>query len=946
MAVTGTTQNRRKQLAIQATVFILMLVAFHISTFYNYLLFHTLAEMFAVVIACSIFMVTWNARRFFKEKPFFTFMGIAYLFVGILDLIHTMTYKGINILPGLDSNIPTQLWISARYLESLSLLGAFYLFKSRIKAPIYLVGFSGVTAFILLSIFVWQIFPDCYLDHAGGLTPFKKSSEYIICVILGLALLALYHDRDRFDSLLFNWLQASIILTIASEFLFTTYIGVYGQANMLGHYFKIISYYCLYKALIETGLSRPYSTLFNDLANSKESYQALFSNMIDGFARHRVILDKNGTPVDYEFLETNCAFEKLTGFKNVAGKRITQLMPDINRDSVNWIEIFGKVATTGNPVRIEGRSAQLKKWFSVNAYCVKHGEFVTIFEDITEKKQALDTLSVQRGWLKTTLKSIGDGVISTDENRRISFINPAAEKLTGWPRADALGKPIEKIFFMDIESRDGACTQRQNRDIPENIPIPVACKGMLVRRDNTRIPVEETISRLENEKKEATGLVLVFRDISVQKEYQKKLEETNERLEGKIEQRTRSLHQTIKRLEKEIERRLAAETRYHNAHQEVLARADQLRALAGKLTMAEQAERRRVAKVLHDGIQQYMAAAKLHLSGLERQIQDPQLCDAAQKIEETIGTCIQMARSLSADLSPPALYRGGLVSGLRWLAGRMQERHQFHMAFASQISDISLSEDIVLLVFESVRELLFNAVKYAGTSEAKVTLTAKGEEHICLSVQDEGEGFDPAGITISDNMKQGLGLFSIQERIELIGGTFKITSSPGNGSRFDIILPYEQQIRTSTLADDPQDNASTVVPKGDAARKWESGKDIRVMLADDHAIFRKGVFQALKETTGIQVVGQAHDGMEIVELAGKLQPDVILMDINMPGMNGIEATRHIYKAHPEIKILALSMYEKKDYAREIVSAGAIDFISKGATASEMVSAIQNAVAFM
>ena len=942
MVITDRMNESTQKVVLAGAALMLVLVGLYISSLYNYLLFHMLAEMFAVVTACSIFVVTWNARKFFKEKQFFPFIGISYLFVGILDLVHAMSYKGVNIIVAIDANIPTQLWVAARYLQSITLLSAFFIFKNKKKPETYLLGFTVVTTLILLSIFYWQIFPDCYLENTGGLTPFKKNSEYLICVILLSALGALYYNRDRFDKTLFNWLQASILITIVSELLFTNYIGVYSTANMLGHYFKIVSFYCLYKALIETGLSHPYSLLYKDLADTRESYKALFSNMLDGFARHRMILDKNGEPINFEFLEINQAFKRLTGLNDVVGKTVTQVLPDIQNDATKWIDVFGKVALKGDPVRLERYVAPLKRWYAVNAYSVKYGEFVTIFEDITERKEAVESLFSQREFLNTTLEHIGDGVISTDETGQVAFINPAAEKLTGWPRADALGKKLEQIFKVcrKNDKKDPTCKETGADDVYEDQLMVFPDEGMLLRRDGNRLPIEESVNPVKNENGDVIGLVLIFRDITMWKRLQKQLQEANELLEEKVAERTLTLHQTVEHLQKEIEQRTKADARNREADQELKFRATQLRALAGKLTMAEQAERRRVAKVLHDGIQQYMAAAKLHLSGLERKIEDPQLSGLASKIEETIGTCIQMARSLSADLSPPALYRGGLISGLRWLSGRMQERHGFRVTFKSELESVSLPEDIVLLVFESVRELLFNSVKHSGMSEAQVRLEKIEENKLCLYVQDNGNGFDPSEICASENMQQGVGLFSIQERINLIGGEFEIKSKSGHGSRFNIFLPYEEETGPGSADEAPADSPNTIVDNNESDHE---NTDIRVLLADDHAIFRKGVYQSLKEAAGIKVVGQAHDGLEIVELAEQLRPDVILMDINMPGIDGIEATHRIYQAHPEIKILALSMYEKKDYARDMISAGAVDFISKGSSSAEMVAAIKDAV---
>ena len=126
-----------------------------------------------------------------------------------------------------------------------------------------------VTALILLSIFVWDIFPACFVEGAG-LTPFKKISEYVISFILLLAIGVLFRNRLKFDARVFWLVVASLVVTIASELSFTLYSDPYGFFNLMGHYLKIMSFYLIYRAIVETGLERPYDLLFRDLKLREE----------------------------------------------------------------------------------------------------------------------------------------------------------------------------------------------------------------------------------------------------------------------------------------------------------------------------------------------------------------------------------------------------------------------------------------------------------------------------------------------------------------------------------------------------------------------------------------------------------------------------------------------------------------------------------------------------
>jgi PAS domain S-box-containing protein len=236
---------------------------------YSYLLFHSLVEGFSIVIACSIFALLWNSRRII-DNPYLGIIGIAYLFVGGFDFLHTLAYKGMGVFPEHGANLATQLWIAGRYLQGISFVIAPLWMKRTVNYPVFLRVYFFVSAFLVFSIFALGIFPDCYLEGAG-MTPFKVSSEYVISSSFGLAIVLLLVRRRDFDPRVLRLLCISLLLSVFSELTFTHYVDVYGFFNFLGHFFKVVAFYFFYKAVIQTGLVTPYNLLFRNLKQSEEA---------------------------------------------------------------------------------------------------------------------------------------------------------------------------------------------------------------------------------------------------------------------------------------------------------------------------------------------------------------------------------------------------------------------------------------------------------------------------------------------------------------------------------------------------------------------------------------------------------------------------------------------------------------------------------------------------
>lgn len=266
------TRAEKKNLFASATAWGFSLAGLYLASRYSFPLFHSLVELTTTAFALAIFLLVWNVRRSL-DNNYLLVIGVAYLFVGGLELTHTLAYKGMGLFAGYDENLPTQLWVAARYVESLSLLAAPLSLGRRIDLRLVVSVYALSFALLLGAVFLWGLFPDCYVE-GEGLTAFKRASEYVVAVIYLGAIGLLVRRRQAFAPEVYRLIAASIGLSIASELLFSSYEHVYGMAGLAGHSLKILSFYLVYKAVIELGMAKPFAVLFRNLVESEKALKA------------------------------------------------------------------------------------------------------------------------------------------------------------------------------------------------------------------------------------------------------------------------------------------------------------------------------------------------------------------------------------------------------------------------------------------------------------------------------------------------------------------------------------------------------------------------------------------------------------------------------------------------------------------------------------------------
>jgi PAS domain S-box-containing protein len=567
---------------------------------------------------------------------------------------------------------------------------------------------------------------------------------------------------------------------------------------------------------------------------------------------------------------------------------------------------------------------------------------VGAFLDVTERKQAEQALQRSLRRFELLAETAGE-LLQTREPQEVgdalcrkvmehldchAFFNFLVDEAAGRLRLNACaGIPPEearRIEWLDYGAAVCGCVAQDGlRIVAEHIPTTPDVRTELVKAYGIKAyachPLLGIGGRVMGTLSFGTRSRETFSpdELSLMKAVADQVAVAMIRMQG--EQALRDSEEALRQANEQLEAKVRERTAELVVLNENLMKSrDQLRSLASELILTEARERRAVAVDLHDSVAQMLAIAKLTLESMGAHLEGKS-AEEVKRVVEFIRQATLQTRSLMADLSPSLLYEAGLEQALRALSRRMGELHSLAIVVVDDGNPKPLEEKYRVLVFRAVQELLTNAVKHAKATKITVSLH-KEDDLLRIEVEDDGVGFTSSREGPVDGKEGAFGLFSVQERMQHLGGSFEVVSRPGRGVRATLVVPLQEE-------------------KGDGA----GPAVIRILIADDHRMMRDALASLLDKEPGFAVVGLAEDGLQAVNLAREAKPDVVLMDINMPRTDGIEATRQILADLPEIKVIGLSIHTESQSASEMLAAGATSFVPKSSSPKELTEAIRTAV---
>ena len=504
------------------------------------------------------------------------------------------------------------------------------------------------------------------------------------------------------------------------------------------------------------------------------------------------------------------------------------------------------------------------------------------------RSQFVTLLPIARTWV---LDTMSDGMLVLDDRDRIVDTNPAARALAGKEAAALTGRPVQEAFkgFLPQE--------------PEWNARPV--QEVSYTKDGHTQVLELRTSPVFDAKNKPRGRIVVLHDITVRKEAEAVLRRGREELERRVEERTKDLRDATRQVQ---------ESRH-------------------RLVSAQEDVRKDVAQQLHGPVQNRLLVVQYQLNDAIEALKagKPGALELVQKSVALLDEIVTRDLRAAMQRLHPSLIRINLLVALQELAKRFE--NTFHVEVraiettrrSQELWRTGLPEQLRLAIYRVTEEALTNVLKHSGATTASVVLDHPRDGEVTVTISDDGRGFDTAA------MKPGFGTLSMRDYCGAEGGSLTMEGHPGRGATVVARFPQPPDPKAVARLAEKMPRPGELESGGEARKRSANGPatgQTTLLLVDDQPDFCAYLLEMLKPHRDLRVVGVGHNGEEAVRLAKEHQPDAVLMDVEMPRMDGVRATREIQAALGETKVILMSARHEEEFLQEAKAAGARDFIPK------------------
>ncbi|HXM99021.1 MAG TPA: response regulator [Candidatus Dormibacteraeota bacterium] len=381
------------------------------------------------------------------------------------------------------------------------------------------------------------------------------------------------------------------------------------------------------------------------------------------------------------------------------------------------------------------------------------------------------------------------------------------------------------------------------------------------------------------------------------------------------------------------------------ANEALRSNEESLRQLSSRLLQLQDEERRRISRDLHDITGQKLAFQTIGLSHVLNR--KPDILD--EESRQILLDCSNLSKQVSEEirtlsylLHPPLLDELGLSSAVRWYTEGYERRTGIEVKVDIPPDFVRLPADTEVTLFRVIQESLTNIHRYSGSSKAYVRLK-ENANNIEAQIGDFGKGMHPEMVNLPSGkmVRLGVGIQGMKERMRQLGGKLEIASQPKHGTVVTATLPVSHP-EAAVL---PDAVAGTAAPlpmsrRAEPAQSNRSASRKQILIADDHEMLRRGLRTMMEKENSWQICGEAVDGQDAVEKAKALRPDLVILDINMPVLNGLQAAKFILSEQPHIKILIFTVHDSEQTLKEIKAVGAHGYLSKSNASDDLVRVVK------